>query len=96
MGSLARIRWDLYNEEDDLKDPPPVPEIGLYDLRQFSNSCWTAAPHRPQMSNQTNLPELTDKVRPVTDDIVGWPEELAIGFIDNLLSWTTPRQTPPD
>jgi hypothetical protein len=84
-----------------LKEPLSLPRYALY-LRQaplvvrFSDSRWTAAPHRTQMPDQTNRTELIDKVRPVKDDIVGWPDELALDFPEYLLSWTTPRQTPPD
>jgi hypothetical protein len=84
-----------------LKEPLSLPRYALY-FRQaplvvrFSDSRWTAAPHRTQMPDQTNRTELIDKVRPVKDDIVGWPDELALDFLEYLLSWTTPRQTPPD
>jgi hypothetical protein len=98
---IARIQWGYY-KENDLKEPLSSSNVKGMTMRrllivvQFSDSRWTAAPHRPQMPNQTNRPELTDKVRPVKDDTVGWPDELAIEFLDYILSWTTPRQTPPD
>ena len=85
-----------------MKECRHSPNVGLYDLWQtpvvvqFSNPRWTAAPHRPQMPNQANRTGLLDKVRPVKDDIVSWPDELATDFFEYLLSWTTPRQTPPD
>jgi hypothetical protein len=85
-----------------LKEPPSFPQCERYHLRptplvvQLSNPCWSAAPHRPQMPDQISRPELPHKVRSAKDDIVGWPDELAIDFLDYVLSWTTPRQTPPD
>jgi hypothetical protein len=55
-----------------------------------------AAPHRTQNANQDNHTELSDKIRPDNDDIVGWPDELAIEFFEYVLSWTSKRQTPLD
>lgn len=84
-----------------MKEPLSLPRCALY-LRQaplvvrLSDSRQMAAPHRTQMPNQTNRPELIDKVQSVKDDIVGWPDELAPDFLEYLLSWTTPRQTPLD
>jgi hypothetical protein len=85
-----------------LKEPPSFPPSALYDLRQaplvvrFSDFRWTAAPHRTQSPGQTNRLELPEKVRSVKDDIVGLPDELALDFLEYLLAWTTPRQTPLD
>jgi hypothetical protein len=85
-----------YKKESDVKERTSFAQCELSDLwqtpvvAQFSSPRWMAAPHRPEM------PNLIDKVRPVTDDIVGWPDELATDFFEYLLSWTTPRPTPPD
>jgi hypothetical protein len=84
-----------------VKEPPYTLQFGLYDLQTplvvpSSDPRWMAAPHRTQKPNQDNHTELTDKIRPDNDDIIGWPDELAIDLLEYVLSWTTHRQTPPD
>jgi hypothetical protein len=72
-----------------LKEPPSLPRRESRDLRltplvvQSSDSRWAAAPHRPQVPDQTSRPDRPDAVRPAVppkDDIVGWPDELLIAF----------------
>jgi hypothetical protein len=50
-----------------------------------SDSRWTAAPHRPQVPDQTSRSDRTEAVRPSAhpkDDIAGWTDELLIDFPD--------------
>ena len=76
-----------------MKEPPSLPRRESRDLRlaplvvQSSDSRWKAAPHRPQVPDQTSRPDRTDAARPAVppkDDIVGWPDELLIAFAESL------------
>jgi hypothetical protein len=72
-----------------LEEPPSLPRCEPCGLRltplvvQSSDTRWTAAPHRPQMPDETSRPDQSDAVRPDVapkDDIVGWPDEVLIAF----------------
>ncbi len=73
-----------------MKEPPPLARCERCELWrtplvvQFSDSRWTAAPHR-QVPDQTSRPARLDALRPAValkNDIVGWLDELLIDFPD--------------
>jgi hypothetical protein len=97
MCNIEQTRDDLLDKviqsykESDVKESPPLLWSEKYDLRltplvvQFSNTCWTAAPHLPQAPDQAVPPGRTDAIRaaiPPRNDILGWPDELLIDFPD--------------
>lgn len=84
-----------------MKKPPSPLQFRSYDLSTplvvpSSDACRRGTAHHVHKPNPDHSTELTDKIRPDNDDVVGWPDELAIDFLEYVLSSTTQRQTPPD
>lgn len=69
-----------------------LPRFERRDLRltpvvvQSSYSRWMAAPHLPQVPDETSRPDRPNRrdvvqpAVPTKDDIVGWPDEIIVDF----------------